>query len=208
MSREMIVGGEHMVGGHARHHDYDELMEMSGEPSPARPMQPQPQAPPPQMYPGPQQQHPQHYPQQHHHHHRQPEYIYEEQQQQHQRRKRLVAEEPTHERQFPIGFILEGIAPGDEEDIEVKPQVYFRGERLALPPTIARFFDILDIKVGKDSQLAATGSMPGESFSAYSVGVRMELDTAKPGIVITLRVKNVDTVAHDFKAVLYGAVLE
>ena len=130
-------------------------------------------------------------------------YAYEE-----PRRRRLVAEEPTHERQFPIGFARENIAPSDEEDIEVKPQVYFRGERLALPPTIARFFDILDIKVGKDSQLAATGSMPGESFSALSVGVRMELDTAKPGIVITLRVRNVDTVAHDFKAVMYGAVLE
>jgi hypothetical protein len=148
--------------------------------------------------------HPQH-PHHHHHHHAQQHdyYAYEE-----PRRKRLIAEEPTHERQFPIGFILENIQPNQEEDIEVKPQVYFRGERLALPPTIARFFDILDIKVGKDSQLAATGAMPGESFSALSVGVRMELDTAKPGIVITLRVRNVDTVAHDFKAVMYGAVLE
>jgi hypothetical protein len=36
----------------------------------------------------------------------------------------------------------------------------------------------------------------------------MELDTAEPGIVITLRIKNVDSAAHDFKAVLYGAVLE
>ena len=100
------------------------------------------------------------------------------------------------------------IAPGDEEDIEVKPQVYFRGERLAIPPTIARYFDILDIKVGKDSQLAATGTMPGESFSALAVGVRMELDTAKPGIVITIRVRNVDSAPHDFKAIMYGAVLE
>ena len=31
---------------------------------------------------------------------------------------------------------------------------------------------------------------------------------AQPGIVITLRVKNIDTAAHDFRAVLYGAVLE
>ena len=123
------------------------------------------------------------------------------------RRRRLVAEEPTNERQFPIGFLATNIAPGAEEDIEVKPQVYFRGERLAIPPTIARYFDILDIKVGKDSQLAATGTMPGESFSALAVGARMELDTAKPGIVITIRVRNVDTVAHDFKAIMYGAVL-
>ena len=208
MTREMIVGGEHMVGHARHHHDYDELMELSGDggaaPAPVRPPQPQPVPLPPA---------PQHAPPApgHHHHHHHPHagpppthfYGYEE-----PRRRRLVAEEPTHERQFPIGFIRENIAPNDEEDIEVKPQVYFRGERLALPPTIARYFDILDIKVGKDSQLAATGSMPGESFSALSVGVRMELDTAKPGIVITLRVRNVDTVAHDFKAVMYGAVLE
>ncbi|HEX7667013.1 MAG TPA: hypothetical protein VF407_20930 [Polyangiaceae bacterium] len=209
MSREMIVGGEHMVGGQ-RHHDYDELMELGAEPArspiqirqaPAahpsqyaqHPLHPTMQPPPPSA------QQPHH--EIHHHYGPPPDAVPPQ-------RKRLVSEEPTHERQFPVGFILENIAPGDEEDIEVKPQVYFRGERLAIPPSLARFFDVLDIKVGKDSQLAATGSMPGESFSAHAVGVRMELDTAKPGIVITLRVRNVDTAAHDFKAVLYGAVLE
>jgi hypothetical protein len=207
MPREMMVGGEHIVG-HARHHDYDELMELSGDAGPARPPQQAPPSPhpPPQLPPpAPPPPVPHHGHHHHHHHgHYPPEYYaYQE-----PTRRRIVAEEPTHERQFPIGFALENIPPNQEEDIEVKPQVYFRGERLALPPTIARFFDILDIKVGKDSQLAATGAMPGESFSALSVGVRMELDTAKPGIVITLRVKNVDTVAHDFKAVMYGAVLE
>lgn len=193
MSREMIVGGEHMVG-HSRRSDYDDLYEMAGEPAPQPQQRPQLQGPPPMPQ--------QHYgyqgygPPQDGRTHEEP------------RRRRLVAEEPMHERQFPVGFIRENIGAGDEADIEVKPQVYFRGERLALPPTIARYFDILDIKVGKDSQLAATGTMPGESFSALAVGVRMELDTAKPGIVITLRVRNVDTQAHDFKAVMYGAVLE
>jgi hypothetical protein len=227
----MIVGAEHIHGG-PRHHDYDELLEMSGEPNPtALSRQPAPQLPPaPTHGPPPHPQHapPQHHPHHHHHHrhhengynpypyeHERPMPHYEEQHhhmqhpQQHQpARKRLVAEEPTHERQFPVGFMFENIPPGGEADIEVKPQVYFRGERLAIPPTIARYFDILDIKVGKDSQLAATGTMPGESFSALAVGVRMELDTAKPGIVITIRVRNVDTAPHDFKAVMYGAVLE
>lgn len=180
MAREMIVGGEHLV--RYPQHDYDELLEMAGVPriAPQPPVAPQP---PPAPAPS------------HHHGYGYP-------------KRRLVAEEPTHERQFPIGFIREDIDPGEEVDIEVKPQVFFRGERLALPPSTARHFDIMDIKVGKDSQLAATGTMPGESFSALAVGVRMELDTAKPGIVITLRVRNVDTIPHDFKAVMYGAVLE
>ena len=215
MSREMMVGGEHMVGS-TRQHDYDELMELGAEPvrSPIQIRQAQPvlhpqSLPPPPQHPGAPSQ-PLHH--EIHHHYGPPNggphEAYGQQQQGEPRRRRLVSEEPTHERQFPVGFAMENIAPGDEEDIEVKPQVYFRGERLALPPSIARYFDILDIKVGKDSQLAATGSMPGESFSAHAVGVRMELDTAKPGIVITLRVRNIDTAAHDFKAVLYGAVLE
>lgn len=192
MSREMIVGRDHIHGGHR---NYDDLIEMSGEPAP------HPQAP--QHAPMPPQHHRQHGQQHHYEHHEAapPQASLP-------RRRQLVSEEPTHERQFPIGFAKDNIAPGDEEDIEVKPQVYFRGERLAIAPTLARYFDVIDIKVGKNSQLAATGDMPGESFSALAVGVRMELDTAKPGIVITLRVRNVDSQPHDFKAVLYGAVLE
>jgi hypothetical protein len=233
MSREMIVGGEHMVG-HSRHHDYDELMELGAEPRPPAPngaAHPQAHLP---MHPGTHVPgHPGHgqlgspatreihhhygpppVPEHHNRQHREHEIEHHHQRneirsrEEGPRQRRLVSEEPTNERQFPIGFMFLNIAPGDEEDIEVKPQVYFRGERLAIPPTIARYFDILDIKVGKDSQLAATGTMPGESFSALAVGVRMELDTAKPGIVITIRVRNVDTVAHDFKAIMYGAVLE
>ena len=100
------------------------------------------------------------------------------------------------------------VAPGAATDIEVKPQVLFRGERLAVAPSIARYFDVIDIKVGKDSQLAATGEMPAESFSALAVGVRLELDTASPGITLTITVRNIDTSPQDFKAVLYGTVLE
>ena len=80
-------------------------------------------------------------------------------------------------------------------------RVFFRAEDLD-------DLDLVDLKVGKDSQLAATGPLTGEAFETRAVGVRMELDTAQPGIVITLRVKNIDTAAHDFKAVLYGRVLE
>jgi hypothetical protein len=234
----MIVGGEHMVGQRSRHDydelmelgaepqthappQHPGLVHQPGTPLhpgthvPAHLLHQQhSQTPAPTREihhhygpPAPQPEHHRHHEREHEHHRR-----HEEREiRQHEegpRRRRLVSEEPTNERQFPIGFMFLNIAPGDEEDIEVKPQVYFRGERLAIPPTIARYFDILDIKVGKDSQLAATGTMPGESFSALAVGVRMELDTAKPGIVITIRVRNVDTVAHDFKAIMYGAVLE
>jgi hypothetical protein len=196
----MIVGGEHIVGAHR---DYDELMEMGADPQHTA-------APPGHAHaPVHHGRHHRHYEHERHeaaptHHERAPGVAYRSR----QGGLRVIAEEPTHERQFPIGFQFDNVQPGTEEDIEVKPQVYFRGERLAIAQSIARYFDVLDIKVGKDSQLAATGALTGEAFETRAVGVRMELDTAKPGIVITLRVRNVDTAAHDFKAVLYGSVLE
>lgn len=121
---------------------------------------------------------------------------------------------PTHPREFPIGFSSEvlpdGVVPaGQTQGIEQKPQVLFRGERLAVPNSIVLNFDLEDLKVGKDSQLASPGSMPSECFSNLSVGVRMQLDTAEPGITITLSVTNNDpNNAHVFKSVMYGTVIE
>jgi hypothetical protein len=103
---------------------------------------------------------------------------------------------PLKIREFPVG------------EIEVKPQVRFQGHRLAVAASQARYFNIVDIKVGKDSQLAATGEMPAEAFSSLAVGTQMELDCAPPGIVITLIVRNTDTAPQDFGAVLYGEVEE
>ena len=118
--------------------------------------------------------------------------------------------EPTNEkrRHFPIGFTQAAIPPGQVAEIEVKPQVRFQGHRLAVAASQARYFNIVDIKVGKDSQLAATGEMPAEAFSSLAVGTQMELDCAPPGIVITLIVHNTDVAAQDFGAVLYGEVEE
>lgn len=111
-------------------------------------------------------------------------------------------------RHFPIGFVKAQVLAGSLAEIEVKPQVRFQGHRLAVGQSCARYFNIVDIKVGKDSQLAATGEMPAEAFSSVSVGTQMELDPAPPGIVITLIVRNVDANAQDFGAVLYGTVEE
>ena len=111
-------------------------------------------------------------------------------------------------RNFPVGFVREQIPAGQLGEIEVKPQVRFQGHRLAVGQSCARYFNIIDIKVGKDSQLAATGEMPAEAFSSLSVGTQMELDPAPPGIVITLIVRNTDTAPQNFGAVLYGLVEE
>ena len=128
------------------------------------------------------------------------------------RQPRVIEEAPTHPRQFPIGFASPQGTPvpaAGQQLIETKPQVLFRGERLAVPNSIVLNFQIVDVKVGKDSQLAAPGNMPSEVFSNISIGVRMELDTAEPGITITVIVQNVDlNNPHNFASVLYGTVVE
>lgn len=201
----MIVGADH---------DYEQLMTVAGEPPPQHaiqrhygpppqayaPQQAQPHYGPPQGYYPPQPYSappPQHYspPPQHLQHHQAPQ-------------RHVVSEAPTRQRDFPIGFTRLSVPPGDPIEIEVKPQVLFKGKRLAVGHTNARAFVIIDIKVGKNSQLAATGEMGAEAFSALAVGTQMELDTAAPGITITLRLRNISGAAEHFFAVLYGAVME
>jgi hypothetical protein len=128
----------------------------------------------------------------------------------HEPRRRTQKHKTTSQdvRNFPIGFVYPNIPAGQTQEIEVKPQVRFQGHRLAVAQSIARYFNIVDIKVGKDSQLAATGEMPGEAFSSLAVGTQVELDPAPPGIVITLLVHNIDTAPQSFGAVLYGLVEE
>jgi hypothetical protein len=138
----------------------------------------------------------------HRHHHNEPDYPGP------RRARQRPAPGPLKIREFPVGFVQDGIPAGANAEIEVKPQVRFQGHRLAVKASVARYFNIVDIKVGKDSQLAATGEMPAEAFSSLAVGTQMELDCAPPGIVITLIVHNVDTATQDFGAVLYGEVEE
>lgn len=123
-----------------------------------------------------------------------------------------VERTPRGSREFPIGFespFGTGVTAGASATVEVKPQVLYRGERLAVAASIATGFDLTDIKVGKDSQLAVSGSLPCECMSNVSVGVRMMLDTAEPGIVIDLIVFN-NTAASTltFKAILFGTVID
>jgi hypothetical protein len=122
----------------------------------------------------------------------------------------VVEKHPKDPREFPIGFNSVTPVPANSTvGIEQKPQVLFRGERLAVPNSIVLNFDVNDIKVGKDSQLASPGNMPSECFSNLSVGVRMQLDTAEPGITLTLSMFNNDpNNPHTFKSVLYGTVIE
>jgi len=123
----------------------------------------------------------------------------------------VVEREPGEAREFPIGLIALAVPASGTATVQTKPQVLFRGERLMLEPvTTAPNFDVQDVKVGKDSQLAATDfNLFGAAFTPTAVGSRMQLDTAEPGIVLTIIAVNTDAgAAHNFKAMIFGSVLD
>lgn len=112
-------------------------------------------------------------------------------------------------RYFPLGFAQDGVAAGATVVVTQSPQQMFRGERLVIPSNIGIFFDVVDITIGNKPQLVATGANSGVVFSEVATdGIKMNLDTAQPGIDILLRVTNTSQEEQDFRATLYGAVID
>jgi len=54
----------------------------------------------------------------------------------------------------------------------------------------------------------ATGAQPAEAFKDTATGENVALDTCKPGVDLTLIVTNVTGAAVDFRASLFGDVVE
>jgi len=120
----------------------------------------------------------------------------------------LVERKPQKSREFPLGFPETDIDAGGTADVTSFPQVPFRGERLIVPSDIAGLFSIDDIRVGKNSQLVASGPLPARAFSEVSVGVGVHLDTAQVSQQITLRVRNISGQTATFRAMLIGRAVE
>lgn len=116
---------------------------------------------------------------------------------------------PTKERQLTLG-IDSGptlIAAGSQQDVVLAPQVIFRGERLIVPEAIADFFTIDDIRIGKDSQFGAAGSVPAAVYANVTVGANLNLDMARVGMQIVIVVTNVGADPQRFRAGLIGTAI-
>lgn len=116
---------------------------------------------------------------------------------------------PTSQREYPLGIKSAAIIPaGTTADITGQPQVIFRAERLIVKSSIAASFDIIDVKVGKNSQFAAAGPVPADSFSPNAVGIRLKCDTATPGMNIVVTVENTGGADLFFRGAIIGTALE
>ncbi len=119
---------------------------------------------------------------------------------------RLVQKNPpTRLRQQVIGYdSTSTIAAAASSTLTQRPQTIFRPERLVVPATIALAFLITDIKVGKNSQLVAAGSIPAAAFSEASTAVSLKMDTCPVGGDISLSVTNFSAGAVRFLGALFG----
>jgi hypothetical protein len=111
-------------------------------------------------------------------------------------------------RRQSIGFVSDGLAPNTTVDVVSRPQVLFRGTRLLIPSLIGQNIRVEDVKVGRTSQFAAIGAQPGIAFSELSTADNLQLDTASPGMDVTLRIRNTGGVAIDFSTTIFGDVVE
>jgi hypothetical protein len=116
--------------------------------------------------------------------------------------------EPSKWREAVIGFPLTTIAAGATVDIPVQPQVIFRGERLTIPSDIAGQIIVQDLKVGKDSQFASVGGVPGRAFDERATGGRLRMDTAQISQQVVLRITNIGGAPVAFNAAITGTSLE
>jgi hypothetical protein len=121
----------------------------------------------------------------------------------------LKETQPTKARIFPLGFESNGsILAGNSATITSRPQVLFRGERLVVPSDIAGDFTVDDVKVGKDSQFVAEGSIPARVLQENAVDVLFQLDTAQISQDITISVTNISGAPRTFRAALIGSAAE
>ena len=112
--------------------------------------------------------------------------------------------DPNRYFEQPLGFVQKAIATVSTGSAVSKPQDVFRPTRLLIPSPICPFFTIQNLRIGTSSQLVGTTEMPAQVYSELAVGAAFLLGTANIGIEISIDVTNVDTVTHDFRAVMMG----
>lgn len=116
---------------------------------------------------------------------------------------------PTKSRRYPLGFPTTSITSGGgTAAISTQPQIPFRGERLIIPSDFAGSLLITDVKVGKNSQLAAANPLPARAYTEQGWGNDMHLDTADVSQFVTLNLTNNAGQNITFNGLFIGRAVE
>lgn len=115
---------------------------------------------------------------------------------------------PTKAREYILGFDSTAVPGSTSANITKRPQVIFRPERVVIPASVGVDFQVVDIKVGKNSQFSASGEVPAVVFSETSFGVRMKMDTCQVSMDVTISVRNTNAAQRNFTAAIIGPAVE
>jgi hypothetical protein len=115
---------------------------------------------------------------------------------------------PSKSREWVVGFDITTVTAGATVAITKQPQVLFRPERLIIPSNIALDFMLTVLKIGKNTQFTATGSVPAVVFSESAFGVRLKLDTCQISMQVILSVQNLAAQNRNFMGALIGPAVE
>jgi hypothetical protein len=115
---------------------------------------------------------------------------------------------PTKSREYILGFDSTSVPGATSANITKRPQVIFRPERVIIPSSVGVDFQVLDIKVGKNSQFSASGEVPAVVFSETAFGVRLKMDTAQVSMDVTISVRNTNAAQRNFTAAIIGPAVE
>jgi len=119
----------------------------------------------------------------------------------------LAKRSPSGAQEQVLGFERASVTALSEGTVRAFPQRKFRTERFTVAASIANFFDILDLRVGRDSLFVDVGPVPAEMFSQVGVGTALRGYTANLGNTITLQVENVDSNDQFIRAGIVGTAI-
>jgi hypothetical protein len=105
---------------------------------------------------------------------------------------------------YIAGFGSTKAPPHGQLIVSVHPAVAFRPERLIIPSTIASHFQVVDVKVGRKSQLVSIGSLPAVMFAEQAFEVHLLMDLATPSDFITIVVINTSDDVQFFQGGVWG----
>jgi hypothetical protein len=99
------------------------------------------------------------------------------------------------------------VPPGCVAQLTNRAQAIFRPEQIMLDSEEAVFFDVIDIRVGKNSQLLAAGAIPAKFFHEGNE-IRLKCDTAQVSMDISIMVVNKSAEPRKLHGALLGPMVE
>jgi hypothetical protein len=123
-------------------------------------------------------------------------------------RKAIRKVRNTQFRNYPIGLGIVPVPAAATVTTNLAPQLPFKPNRLSIPATISAGLVIVDVQVGTASQFAGPGEIPVECFDVTATDVRLKGDTAVPGVVIQITVRNPTAGALNLEGMVLGDVAQ